>query len=198
MSPSQAFLAAIGHGRRPVLGLIVGIAAAILSGFGPTDVANADAPYDYVLSYRDWARSEPTSRQVDTAVTSLQAAAGAFGYQQRPGVASYAEGLLQSTSFGLANPHSSLGQYFSDRRYGTIGNPFDPARPDVLGVEIRVDDATHTVAVTLVARSWGNARNELRNLRVEDDVLVGTGASVGNLTATAHYAISLASGYIPG
>ncbi len=149
-------------------------------------------PYDYIRRYID---SAARRGGIGCVLISTQAASGAEG-MQRDGVVGYAEGML-NTGAGN-NLAGGLTQYFSDRRHGRSAAPFDPARTDLLGVSITADDASRRVTVELIARSWGDARQTLENLRLEDGVLIGDGQGVGHLTPRALYGISLASVTIPG
>jgi hypothetical protein len=114
---------------------------------------------------------------------------------QRDGVVSFADGTLHAA--GKHNLAGGLSQYFSDRRRGLAAEPFDPTSRDVVGVNITTDDVSRSVTVELIARSWGDARQTLENLRIEDGVLVGDGGSVGGLTPNALYGISLATVTVP-
>jgi hypothetical protein len=65
-----------------------------------------------------------------------------------------------------------------------------PRRAKCLDSPSELTNSCRSVTVELVARSWGNARQTLENLRIEDGVLIGDGQSVGSLTPTAVYGIS--------
>ena len=147
--------------------------------------------YDHVRHYVDWA-SRPDGA-VWCVVTTSQPSAGAEG-AQRYGISSYAEGeLRRDGGDALAG---ELTQYFSDRRQAN--HPFDPDRSERLAVIVGADASSGQASVELVARAWGDARQTLSNLRVEDGVLVGDGGSVGQQTAAALYSVALGTVVVPG
>lgn len=148
-------------------------------------------PYDHVRPYIDWAARHGG---VSCVLVSTQPASGPRD-DQRDAVVGFARGTLRSPGNNLSG---DLVQYFSDRVHGGAPDPFDPARVDVLGVSVTTDDASRSVTVKLTARSWGGARQTLANLRIEDGVLIGDGESVGHVTPSALYCISLATIAIPG
>lgn len=177
------------------------LAAALTTTAGLTVASPAPPPaqggpvYDHVRHYLDWA--VPFSRGLSVSAVSSQPAAGPAGAQPF-GVVSYADGFLTEPSANPNRVEGTLRQYFNDRQHGTAADPFDPARRDSLGLRITADPASQSVTVTLVALSWGGGSQNLTNLRLEDGVLVGDGASVGNQTPSALYAISLGTVVIPG
>jgi hypothetical protein len=148
-------------------------------------------PYDYVRRYIDRAVRDGG---VGCVLVSTQPASGAEG-DQRDGVVSFARGTLNAAKNNYLS--GGLSQYFSDRRYGPGADPFDPAARDVLGLRITADDSSRSVTVELIAHSWGDSQQTLGNLRIEGGVLIGDGQSVGSLTPTAIYGISLASVTVP-
>ncbi len=143
--------------------------------------------YDYVRYYIDWA-NRPLEDTVLCVLTSTQPASGDVPQDQRQGIVSFAEGFL-TPGPGSNVISGVLYQYFSDRR--PAGNPFDPSATDRLGVEISADPSTRDVTVELVARSWGGGRQTLTHLALHAGVLVGVGGSIGGLTPSALYVVSL-------
>lgn len=150
-------------------------------------------PTEYVRRYLEWTEENPKANYVVFSMVTNQGASGP-ARNQSPAVASYAHGFLRSDDQGgLAGRVTS---YLSDRqRPGSPPAPFDPTQTDDLGVEIALDGGAATV--TLVDHSWGGGRQTLAGLRHEDEVLVGTGGSVGNQTATAVYVVSLGTTVAP-
>ena len=186
LSLAMAVTAAMGIGS-------AGAHASVASPDRPSAVAS-NPVYDYVRHYLDW--TDPFSRGLATTVVSTQPAAGPEG-AQRFGIASYADGFMEESSNNPNKVDGTLYQYFNDR-LSSASNPFDPARRDLLGVHIAADPVSQSVAVTLVALSWGGGSQNLTNLRIEDGVLVGDGASVGSQAPRAIFAITLGTVTIPG
>ncbi|HEV2781509.1 MAG TPA: hypothetical protein VGX25_19170 [Actinophytocola sp.] len=186
--------------RRSPLAVVLATAMSIgsLGATAGTDPPNSIAGnpvYDHVRHYLDW--TVPFSRGLTASMVSIQPATGPDG-AQTSGIASYAEGFLAEPSNSPNKVNGTLSQYFNDRRYSTSSYPFDPARRDSLGLHITADPTTQSVTVTLVALSWGGGSQSLTNLRIEDGVLVGDGASAGGQTPSALYAVSLGTMTIPG
>ena len=131
--------------------------------------------------------------RVTCTLVTTQPSSGPDG-QQRDAVTSFARGTLWGRAPGLAG---DVQQYFSDRTSGPFAAPFDPARGERLGVQIALDPLSRLVTLELIAHAWGGARQTLTDLRVASGVLVGRGASIGNLTASALYAFSLGTIVVP-
>lgn len=135
---------------------------------------------------------------VGVGIITSQPAGGAPG-SQREGITSYARGWLtlhgNPPGRGLAG---DLDQWFSDRVHGYAAAPFDPDRSERIGVLIAMDETTGLVSAEITAHAWGDARQTLQNLRMDNGVLVGDGASVGNQSASALYALSLSRVVAPG
>jgi hypothetical protein len=167
-------------------------AAGLVPSLG-SDGSAAPSPTEYVQRYLAWANATPQVNIVGCVVTSAQPASGDEGVQ-REAITSFAHGHLAASNGMLAG---DLRQVFSDRTVGTSADPFDPARPDSVGVNMAIDELTGLITVELVAHTWGDARQTLRNLRIADGVLLGDGESVGNQTPGALYAISLATAVLP-
>ena len=153
---------------------------------------DADSPQEHVrrlLKHVDGS----SSRAVTCTLVTTQPSSGPDG-QQRDAVTSFARGTLRGRAPGLAG---DVQQYFSDRTSGPFAAPFDPARGERLGVQIALDPLSRLVTLELIAHAWGGARQTLTDLRVASGVLVGRGASIGNLTASALYAFSLGTIVVP-
>lgn len=147
----------------------------------------------YVRHYVDFANERPGTMVVLFTMVTNQAASGAEPNQQFPSV-SYTDGYLSSD--GSGGVAGRVSQYFNDRRVpGSPPAPFAPDRTDDLGVEISLEDGGR---ITLVAHSWGGGRQTLTDLRHEDDVVVGTGGTVGNESGTALYVLNLGETVAPG
>ncbi|WP_377267604.1 hypothetical protein [Peterkaempfera sp. SMS 1(5)a] len=151
-------------------------------------------PQQHLQTFINWATSNPTAHQVGCVLATIQPAAGAQGAQRDP-VVSYARGFLTAGKKSIAG---DLNQYFSDRNPKGSSNPFDPGRLDRTGVSLAIDDLTGLITVELVAHTWGDARQRLRDIHLQDGVLVASGASIGNQTASALYSISLSTVVVPG
>ena len=70
-------------------------------------------------------------------------------------------------------------------------------RKDV-GARIDIDPTSGLVTVELTAHAWGDARQTLRSLRLDGELLLGDGGSIGNQTPGALYSLSFALDTIPG
>jgi hypothetical protein len=152
-------------------------------------------PNSFVKQYLDFANARPGDNVVLFSMVTLQSAGGDEP-NQRPSIASYAEGYL--TSDGNGGIAGRVGQFFSDRRQpgSRVLAPFDENRTDDLGVEIAV--AQEDFPITLVAHSWGGGRQTLTDVHQDGEVLVGVGSSIGNQTKEALYVISLGQSVTPG
>jgi hypothetical protein len=150
------------------------------------------SPQQHIEHFIDHAAASD-SNAVSCGLVIAQAAAGAEG-QQADAIVSYARGTLRDSRPGLSG---ELDQYFSDRT-GPNASHFDPAQSERLGMSAAIDPTSGLVTLELIARAWGDARQQLGNLRMEAGVLVADGASVGNQAASALYLFSLATITIPG
>jgi hypothetical protein len=177
--------------RRSMLWVATVLAAlfgATFAALTPPAGAVPITPFTYAQPYFQWS-SMGGGRVVIATLTTAQATVGTTGGQWFPPV-SYATGTLTlQTSGALAG---SLQQLFSDRTTGSpLFNPFAADHADALGMQVSSSAATSTLTVTLTALSWGGGQQTLRDLHIQDGVLVGSGASVGNQTSSALFTISL-------
>ena len=145
---------------------------------------------DYLSPFMSWAAIAPATNRVSFSMITNQRPPG-FPPGQRYAAASYARGVLRRGS----NTPALVGtatQIFSDRVIQPVGQPFDIAQSDHIGVEIDADTSTNGVQVILTGLSWNNGQQELHNLRCTEGLLVGTGGSIGVGSAPeALYVISL-------
>ncbi len=147
----------------------------------------------YLQRHVDFANQRPGTNFVVFTMVTNQGASGTEPNQQYS-VVSYAEGYLSSD--GSGGVAGRMRQYFNDRRLaGSPPTPFDPGQTDDLGVEIGMEDGGR---ITLITHSWGGGRQTLADLRQEDEVVLGTGGTVGNQTERATYMISLGQVVGPG
>lgn len=188
LANALATMGAVSIGDIEAAGVTLANAAGIAS-----ELRRKAPAYPLVRELLGWIQAAPNSRVLGCAYTSAQGPGG----QQREhtGIVSYAEGWLRATDTTISG---RLRQFFSDRRTGTAANPFDPARHDDLGIQITLEPATESVSIVLIAHSWQDARSVLSNIHVQDGVIVASGPSAGNQTASALYAISLATAIAPG
>lgn len=147
----------------------------------------------HLRHHLDWTAANPVSHVTGCTVVTTQAADGPDGGQAHA-PASFATGFLQRSGDALSG---TLEQFFSDRTAGPSATPFDPAARDRLGVSLTISPATGLVTAELTALSWGGARQTLIEPDVRGGVLTFRGAGIGNLTAEAVYAISLATSTAP-
>lgn len=182
--------------RRWIVGQAVASAAsvALAAVTGVTSLGTASAssdigvkmktPYTFVDALVQWENLDPGKHVVTCTVVSNQGVLNDSGAGTPP--IGYGTPTLYS-----ADPKSISGtgsQLFSDRHAGA--QPFDLAQADVLGLRLGVDPSGPSAIVTLTFQSWGGATATLTNLAVVDDVLIGTGPSVGNSVDTALFTLS--------
>ncbi len=152
------------------------------------------SPASYLKHYVDFANERPGINQVLFSMVTNQGPVGTEP-NQRVAAASYAEGYLSSDNRGGIS--GRMRQYFSDRSYPERPPaPFNRNQTDDLGVEISLDSGPGRI--TLTAHSWGDGRQTLTDIHQHDEVLVATGGSIGNQTASALYVISLGKTIAPG
>lgn len=152
------------------------------------------AAADYLSPYLSWVGQDPPSRALNATVLSVQASAGEPG-DQRPGVVAFATGYLQGNGITVKG---DLRQTFSDRT-SAAGQGFDVTHTDDLGMELTVSPENNGfVDLTLIAKSWGGARQTLRDGEELGGILVARGDSVGSQVPEAVYALTLSTFRIPG
>ena len=148
----------------------------------------------YLEPYLSWVGDNNPSRALLATVVSVQAASGDPG-GQRPGVFSVATGYLSGNRITVTG---TLRQTFSDRTTSS-GQAFDIGAADELGVEITVSpEGNGFCDITLIAKSWGGARQTLRDPEQVGGVVIAKGDSVGSQVPEALYALSLNTFNVPG
>jgi len=148
----------------------------------------------YLEPYLSWVGNNPSSRALIATVLSVQAASGDLG-AQGPGVVSVANGYLSGNGITVTG---TLRQTFSDRTTNT-GQAFDIGGADELGVEVTVSpEGNGFCDITLIAKSWGGARQTLRDPEQLGGVVIAKGDSVGSQVPEAVYALSLNTFDVPG
>ncbi len=180
---------AAGVSRSTLLGM-----AGTLQRVAGGPVGDLAAAPTYVKSYVDYVRADPVGRAVGCTLVSTQGGAGDAG-AQRGAPVGFATGFLYGQNTGTTIT-GSLAEYFSDRTAN--GAPFNPAQQDQIRVDITLDEFMGNATVEVISETWGDARQTLGDLRIEEGVLVASGANVGNQGPTAHYALSLYTTTIPG
>jgi len=170
---------------------LTAVAAALCE--AATASASSTTAYAYVQNLID----KTSSLSAPFCELTITQAADGTAPNQSPSSVGWSVIFLSSSGWQQLSGQGK--QLFSDRRTSTYpSQPFDQNQADTLGLSLANDPSTGATTVTLTALSWGGAQQRLSNLRVEDGMLIGDGASIGNRPVTGLYVLSCGMQPIPG